>query len=438
MSRLLIPSVLLFLVAVCGWAQTAKEVKSIKDWPQWRGPNRDVVSADTGLLKEWPKDGPRLLWETKGLGRGYSSIALAGGKVFTLGDRAGKQFLIALDESSRKELWAAEVGRTWSDGGPRSTPTVDGALVYALGPHGDLIAAETATGKVRWRKSLPKDFRGQMMSGWGYSESPLVDGENLICTPGGSEATLVALNKQTGALVWKTPVPADLLPGKSNPDKGNGAGYASPVVAEPGGLRQYVQLLGGGIVGVAARDGKLLWHYTRIANGTANIPTPIVRDNLIFCSTGYHTGSALLRLAPSGQGTRVEEVYFLDGRRLQNHHGGLVLVGEHIFGGHGHNNGFPICVELKTGKVVWGGDTRGPGSGSAAVVYADGNLYFRYQDGLMALIEATPRGSRFTEKGTFKIPHSGGAPSWSHPVVNDGKLYLREQDWLLCYDLKAG
>ncbi len=379
-------------------------------------------------MNNWPSGGPKQLWETKGLGRGYSSIAIAGGKVFTMGDRGGKQLLIALDESSRKELWTAEVGRPWGDGGPRCTPTVDGTLVYALSPHGDLVCAETATGKVRWRRSFPKDFRGRMMSGWGYSESPLVDGEQLICTPGGIEAALVALNKRTGAVLWKAAVPDD---------KARGAAYASPVVAEVGGVRQYVQLLGGGIVGVAARDGKLLWHYGRIANGTANIPTPIVRGDLIFCSTGYDTGSALLRLVPEGKGTRVQEVYFLDGRTFQNHHGGMVLVGEHVYGGHGHNNGLPICVELKSGKVVWGGDARGPGSGSAAVVYADGNLYFRYDNGLMALIEATPEGNRFKEKGTFKIPHAGGAPSWSHPVVSNGKLYLREQDWLLCYDLKA-
>ncbi len=391
------------------------------DWPQWRGPHRDGLSADTGLLREWPKGGPPLAWEVKGLGKGFSSVAVAAGRIYTLGDRQNGQYLIALNEADGKELWATPVGKSWADGGPRSTPTVDGERVYALGAHGDLVCAETATGREVWRKNLAKDFAGHMMSSWGYSESPLVDGDRLVCTPGGADATLVALDKKTGDVVWKGPVPG-----------GDGAGYASIMITEAGGVRQYIQLLGRGLVGLAAADGRFLWRYGRIANTTANIPTPLVHGDLVFCSTGYNTGSALLRLVSTGSGgVKAEEVYFLPPRVLQNHHGGLVPVGDYVYGGHGHNEGFPVCVELATGRVAWRQD-RGPGTGSAAVVYADGCVYFRYQNGVMALIEATPQAYHL--KGTFRIPHNE-APSWPHPVVANGKLYLREGDWLLCYDV---
>jgi outer membrane protein assembly factor BamB len=393
------------------------------DWPQWRGPKRDAVSTETGLLQEWPKGGPPLLWKAKGIGTGFSSVAVAGGRIYTLGDRGRDQYVIALDAARQgKELWAARVGEAWSDGGSRSTPTVDGKLLYALGTHGDLVCLEAATGKERWRKNYGKDFRGHMMSGWGYSESPLVDGDKLVCTPGGEDAALVALDKATGKLLWKAPVP-----------EGGGSGYASAVVAEAGGVRQYVQWLGRCLVGVAAKDGKLLWRYARTHNTTANIPTPLVRGDLVFCSTGYDAGSALLRLVPGGDGVEAKEVYFLPADKLQNHHGGLVLVGDHVYGGQGHNQGFPICVGLKSGQVAWN-QGRGPGSGSAAVIYADGNLYFRYDNGVMALIEANPE--RYKLKGTFRLPNDTGTPSWQHPVIADGKLYLRGEDLLLCYDVK--
>jgi outer membrane protein assembly factor BamB len=421
----MIPAGALFLLAA---TLSAADVKP-GEWPQWRGPNRDAKSTETGLLKQWPKDGPALLWTSKGLGRGMSSIAIAGGKIFTMGDRgkdpndkAKDQYLIALNLADGKELWVAKIGAGWGDRGPRCTPTVDGNLVYAISPHGDLVCCQTADGKEVWRKNLKTDFKGNMMSGWGYSESPLIDGDLLVCTPGGKEATLAALNKKTGETVWKSQVP-----------EGDGAGYASIVIAEVGGVKQYITTLGRGIVGVAAKDGKFLWRYNKIANGTANIPTAIVKGDQVFCSTGYGTGAALLKIVPqTNGGFKADEVYFLKGNEFQNHHGGMILIGDYVYAGNQHNQGFPICVEFATGKITWKKD-RGPGSGSAAVVYADGNLYFRYESGLMALIEATPQG--YSEKGTFKIPDVSG-PSWPHPVVAGGKLYLREGNALLCYNLK--
>jgi outer membrane protein assembly factor BamB len=396
------------------------------DWPQFRGPDRNGISNDTGLLKEWPAEGPRLAWRISGLGEGFSSVSISGGRIYTMGNRGGEEYIIALDLDGGSELWATSIGPARGNGGgyagPRCIPPVDGDLVFGLGIDGTLACLEAATGKPRWRKSLVSDFGGRMMSGWGYSESPLVDGEKLICTPGGDRATMAALNKNTGQTLWTCAAP-----------NSGGAAYSSPVMAEPGGLRQYITLVGRGIIGVSARDGRHLWTYNRIANGTANIPTPLVRGDLVFCATGYNAGAALLRLVPAGGGCRVEERYFLSGNEFQNHHGGFVLVDKYLYAGHGHNNGLPTCIELNSGRRAWGPE-RGPGSGSAAVTYADGHVYFRYQNGVVALVEATP--AEFKLKGTFRIP-GGSQPSWPHPVVTGGRLYLRDQDQLFCYDLRG-
>ena len=400
-------------------------------WPQWRGPNRDGVSSETGLLQAWKAGGPAVAWRATGLGTGYSSVSVAGGRVFTMGDVGGSQQLIAVDANDGKRLWMARIGAPWVDqyGGPRGTPTVDGDLVYALGTEGHLVAVEAATGKERWRRSLPADFGGQMMSMWTWSESPLVDGDRVVVTPGARSAALVALDKRTGKEIWRASVP-DLGPkGK------DGAGYSSIVISNGGGVKQYVQLMGRGLVGIRASDGKFLWGYNKVANDVANIPTPIVRGDLVFASTGYQTGAALLRLSAAGGGVEAREVYFLEPRVFQNHHGGMVLVGDHVYAGHGHNKGFPIAIELETGKVAWGGDVRNTGTGSAAVAYADGQLYFRYQNGEVILVEASP--GAYKEKGSFTIPGVSG-PSWPHPVITGGRLYIREQDALIAYDVKRG
>jgi outer membrane protein assembly factor BamB len=398
------------------------------DWPGWRGPNRDAQSPETGLLQEWPAGGPRLLWRGQGVGTGLSSVAVVGNRIYTMGDKGGTQHVIALNKADGKIVWSAKVGPVWDDeyAGPRGTPTVDGDLVYALGTEGDLVCLEAATGKERWRKSLPGDFGGAMMSSWKFSESPLVDGDRLVFTPGARNAAVVAVDKRTGQTVWKAAVP-DLGPkGK------DGAAYSSIVISNGAGVKQYVQLLGRGLAAFRASDGKFLWGYNRIANDVANIPTPVVRGNFVFTSTGYQTGAALLELGPQGDGVAAREVYFLPSGTFQNHHGGLVLVGDHIYAGHGHGKGFPICIDLKTGKVAWGGDIRNAGTGSAAVMYADHRLYYRYQNGVVVLVEATPTGYR--EKGSFTIPDVQG-PSWPHLVVADGRLYVREQDSLYVYDV---
>lgn len=393
------------------------------DWPQWRGPNRDGISAEKGLLKSWPPDGPPLLWRIEGLGGGFSSVSVSQGKVFTMGVRGKSTELIALDAQSGREIWSVEVGGRER---PNCTPTVDGDLVFAVSFEGDLLCADSRSGQEKWRKNFGRDFKGQMMSTWGYSESPLVDDDRLICTPGGPQAMLAALNKRNGQVVWAAPMPNVGNAGK------DGAAYSSIVVSNGGGTKQYVQLVGRGLFSVAAKNGQPLWAYNRIANATANIPTPIVFGDQIFCSTGYGTGAALLKLTGARGLVNANEVYFNDAPYMQNHHGGMVLVDDHIYCGHGHNEGFPFCLNVKTGKRTWKVE-RGPGRGSAAIMYADGHLYFRYEDGVMALIEANPQELKI--KSTFELP-SKLDKSWPHPVVANGRLYLRDQQVLLCYDIR--
>lgn len=397
-------------------------------WPSFRGPHRTAVAPDTGLLSSWPEGGPDLLWETKGTGRGYSSLAITAGRIYTLGDAPSTaadedEYLTCFEQATGKPLWRAKVGPAWTDGKPtwqssRSTPTVDGSHVYVLTAHGDLVCCET-TGKEVWRKNLYQDFSGQKADKWGYSESVLIDGDRLVCTPGGNEQTLVALDKLTGETQWAA----------SWPDN-RGAAHASIVVATIGGTRVYVQTTGSGVLGVRASDGKLLWTY-EIEKTTAVAPTPIVRDDLVFFSAGYRRGGALLRQLPGDDGAvTIEEIYPLK-TELANKHGGIVLVGDYLYGD-SDDQGIPFCAELLTGKVKW--KARGSGRNSACVVAADGHVYFRYADGTMTLVKASPESLQ--EVGSFEVPGSGDRPSWAHPVILDGKLYLREGDAILCYDLR--
>lgn len=399
------------------------------DWPRWRGPNLDGVNAEKGLLDRWPDDGPKLLWKSKGLGGGMASVVVAGDRIYTLGSGRGGVLLHALNRDDGSIIWSTPVGR---GNDPNCTPTVDTKdnLVFGLTKDGDLLAADAKTGDAIWRTSFTKDFGGKMHSGWGYSESPLVDGDRLIVTPGAKDAQIVALEKKTGRVIWKSSVP-DSMGNRG----GDGAAYSSVVISHAAGVKQYVQLVGRGVLSVRADNGQYLWHYNRIANGTANVPTPIVVDDYVFCTSGYGDGgSALLRVRRRGQSFSVDEVYYKGSGELQNHHGGVIRVGNHIYGGHGHNKGMPFCLEWKTGRIVW--VNKDPGIqalNSAAVVYADGHLVFRYENGPVTLVQATPTGYR--EKGRFELPNRNG-PSWPHPVIAGGKLYLRNQDELQVYQLK--
>lgn len=408
----------------------AAETNSKVEWKQFHGPGRNNVSPDTGLLKKWSEKGPELVWETRGAGQGYASLAIADGRIYTLGDGPSTaedkdQYASCFSLADGKQLWISKIGPPWTSGRPnyfgaRSTPTVDGAQVFVLSPQGKLACLETMSGKEVWSKSLPNDFGGKKGDGWGYSESVLVDGDKVVCTPGGPKTTVAALNKNTGETMWTTAWGDD-----------RGAGHASIAVSEIGGTRVYVQLTAGGMIGLRASDGKLLWNYP-IERTTAVAPSPIVKGDLVFFAAGYGRGGALLRQSASGEGEiKVEEVYPLQ-RELTNKHGGVVLVGDHLYGDT-DDKGQLFCAEFSSGKPAWK-PGRGAGKGSIAIAAADGHLYLRYADGLVVLAKATPMG--YEEISSFKIPGSGDLPSWSHPVILGGKLYLREQDRILCYELR--
>jgi outer membrane protein assembly factor BamB len=415
---------------IIGVASLSLAASPEKGWTTFRGPDRTAVSEERGLLQEWPEGGPRLVWETVGAGKGYSSLAISGGRIYSLGDAPSiaddeDEYLTCFDQQTGEPVWKTKVGPAWAQGQPnwqsaRSTPTVDGEQVYVLTPHGDLVCYQTSDGQELWRKNVKRDFEGRKGDNWGYSESVLIDGDRLICTPGGDKATMVALDKNSGELVWKAVREGD-----------RGAGHASIVISQIGPLRVYVQTTASGALGVRASDGHVLWSYP-IGRTTAVIPTPIVRDDLVFFSAGYKRGGALLRQVPGPEGeVTVDEVYPLE-IALANKHGGVVLVGDYLYGD-SDDKGIPWCAELMTGEVQW--KERGSGRGSASFAAADGRLYIHFADGTMVLAKADPK--EYVEVGKFKVPGSGDRPSWSHPVVLGGKLYVREQDRIFCYDVEA-
>ncbi len=406
-----------------------------ENWSQWRGADRANRSSETGLFKNWNENGPPLAWTADGIGAGYASVSVVGSRIFTTGNFSDSQSVVAIDSSNGQVVWKSPI----SDSAPkhgyegsRSTPTVDGDKLYTVSSDGAIVCLSGRDGKLIWRREFD-EFKGKMMSGWGYSESPLIDGDKVICTPGGSDAMVVALDKATGKDIWACAMSSGQGgTGVNGKDLKDGAGYSSPIISEGAGVRQYVQLVGKGLIGIRAADGKLLWQYGRVANGTANIPTALVDGDYVFTSTGYGTGSALLKLVGDGNGgVNAEEVYWLESKDLQNKHGGMTLVDGFIYCGQGNGDGFPICVEMKTGEVGWG-PIRAEGSGETSTVYADGHIVFRREDGTVILARATPE--KFDVVNTFKPAYQEGK-TWAHPVISGGVMYLREQGKLMAYKL---
>lgn len=386
------------------------------DWPQWRGPNRDGISKETGLLTEWPAGGPELKWKVTGLGAGFSSVSLAGDRIFTAGDIGDSSFIVALNRANGKVLWKTKLGQPGGGpAGPRGTPSTDGNLVFALGQNGELVCVEASSGKEVWRKNLAKEFGGKF-GGWLYSESPLVDGDRLICTPGGNQGTLMAFNKKTGEVLWRCKEWTD------------NAEYSSAIVETLGGIRQYIQFTGNSVAGVATDSGKLLWRADRPGR-TATVPTPICKDNRVYVTSGYGVGCNLFKITAEGDQFKTELVYA--NTNMVNHHGGVVLVGQYLYG-YSDGKGW-ICQDFKSGEILW----KNPGVGKGAIAYADKHLYLRSEgsSGTVALIEATPQA--YKETGRFDQPDRSGSESWAHPVIAGGCLYLRDQDLLLCYDLST-
>ena len=412
-------------VAVSGSLMWLALLCAGRDWPQWRGPQRTAISEEKNLLQSWPKEGPKVLWQLSDVGDGYASPAVAGSRVYMLSNRGmDNEFVQALSIDDGKQIWSTRLGGV---GNPnqqpsypmaRSTPTIEGNFLYAFSSDGDLACMRADSGKIVWTKNVRRDFGGQPGT-WAYSESPLIDGDVLVVTPGGPDATLVALKKSSGELIWKSAVPG-----------GDRAGYSSAVIINAAGRKQYVQFLDKGLVGVDANSGKFLWRYTQTSGGPANIATPVTKGNYVYSTNARRFGAGLIQLNGTNDGVAAEQVYFE--RDLPNTLGGQVLLGDYLYG---TNQQGPVASEFTTGKIKWRSESFGPG----AVAYADGRLYFHAENGEVALVEATPeeyreRG-RFTPAGQPKRRDSRER-SWSYPVVANGRLYIRDLGNLWCYDVR--
>jgi len=390
-------------------------VSSAADWPQWHGPDRNGLSTETGLLQKWPASGPVQLWSVSTLGAGYGSLAVKGDRIFVQGAKGNQSVLFVLNRADGRGVWSKALGPAGSNdrgNGPRGTPTVDGDRVYVLTEEGDLACLRAADGAAIWQRNILRDFSGRQIP-WLISESPLVDGNAVIVTPGGPRAGMASLDKMTGKTVWTAQQLSDE------------AGYSSPIAADVGGVRVYMTLTASAGVGVRASDGKLLWHYAQVANNTANVATPVFHDNKVFYTSDYGTGAALLGLTAQNGDVAAQQIYFT--REMQNHHGGVVLVNGYLYG---FNNAILSCLEFATGKLQWRDRSVGKGS----LTYADGNLYLLSEDNVVGLAAASPAG--YQERGRFHIPDQG-LPSWAHPVVSGGVLYIRNQTTLTAFDVTA-
>lgn len=439
---------LLAVVLVIGMASNLRG----DDWPQFRGPTRDGISKETGLAKEWPKDGPKLLWTFENAGLGHSSFAIVKDVLFTLGtdfdaknpkDSARDEYVIAIDAKSGKEKWRIKLsslyapkGGTYGDG-PRSTPTIDGNMLYALSGAGDLVCFDiSAQPKEVWRKNLPKDFDGALMTGYGFSESPLIDGEHLICTPGGAGGTLAALNKKTGALVWRSKAWTDA------------ASYASVIAADIQGVRQYLQIgyepakTIGSVAGVEAKTGNVLWNspiFSGANDGTST--SPIVNGNQVYVSAAWGGGCHLFEIDKK---QNAKDLYNKKAqKRVKSTFGGLVLVDGHIYG---HTEpGSWICQELKSGDEKWL-ERNELKCSSGAIIAVDGKLFVYTDDGEAAMLAVSP--DEFKVISTLKIPKRSTMPAdrvssrmsrvWAHPVIANGVLYLRDHEYIFAFDILGG
>jgi outer membrane protein assembly factor BamB len=383
------------------------------EWFQWRGPNRDGHSAETGLLQQWPSGGPRLIWKGSGAGTAYSSFSASNGRLFTLGARGDTEFVMAFDAASGKKLWEVASGRRFRNemgDGPRSTPTVEGDRVYAFSGAGELAALDAATGKRVWTVNVVQTFGGETPY-WGYSESPLILGDRIVLNAGGRRASIVAINKADGKTLWQA--------------HNDAAAYSSPMLLRTGSLAQVVFFTGSRALAVDPRDGRLLWSYNKVANSTANIATPIVRGTRVFLSSDYGTGAALLEVKAAGNIAAATEVYFT--RDMRNHHASSVVVGNAVYG---FSSSILTALDFDTGKMLWRDRSVGKGS----LIFADNRLYLYGENGTVALADAAPDGYR--ERGRFSIETSTNNPAWSHPIITGGKLIIRDQDNIYAYDVK--
>ena len=410
--------ILFSFALICAFALlsvTAGNTTPEAEWPQWRGPLRNGLSSETGLLKQWPANGPAVAWSITNLGEGYGSLAIKADRLYVQGTKGSESAVFCLNRADGKTIWSVSLGPKVDESrgnGPRGTPTLDEDRLYVLTENGDLACLRERDGSRVWGKNILKEYGGSNPK-WLISESPLVDGNKLIVSPGGSGAGIVALDKMTGAEIWRAKELSDP------------PGYASCIVADVGGVRSYINFTAGAAVGVRASDGKLMWRYTNVANRVANCTTPVFADNKVFFSSAYDTGGALLNLTAQNGEVKAQEAYFT--RDMMNHHGGMVLVDGYLYG---FSNSVLTCIEFNTGKMMWRERSVGKGS----ITYADGMLYLLGEKQLVGLAEANPKA--YVEKGRFPITDHG-RDSWAHPVVLGGKLYIRNQNELTCYDVKG-
>jgi len=399
---------------------------SAADWPQWRGPLRDGTSQETGLLDHWPDGGPRLVWQIDDVGDGYSTPSAVGGRLYVLTNEGVEdEFVRAYAAADGSEIWTTRIGKVGNpDQQPpyaasRSTPTVDGDRLYVLSSDGDIACLAVDDGEIVWTKNVRTEFGGKPGT-WAYSESPLVDGDVVICSPGGADATMVALDKQNGNVIWKCAVP-----------EADDAAYSSTIVVDAAGRKQYVQFLSKGVVGVDAKTGEFLWRYDGTGRGPANCPTPVAHANLVYSGAG-RVGGGLVALKPSGDGVAAEEMYMERG--LPNSLGGAVLVNGHLYG---TSQGGLICADFESGKVQWQDQC----IGQASLCAADGRLILHGFNNDVALVEVSPE--EYRELGRFSLPdppeHTRGRMegAWAYPIVADGRLYIRDTDTIWCYDVRG-
>lgn len=458
-------------VTAIALALMATAVVTAADWPQWQGPGRDSKSPETGLLQQWPQDGPPLAWKSENLGGGDSAPAVVDGRIIAMANRGEDEIVWALSEKDGKELWATRIGPAFqqrpSQGkeGPGCTPTVDGDRLYVEGLAGNVACLQAEDGKIIWQISMTEKF-GSSPPMWSYRESPLIDGDTVIVTPGGPDAIMVALDKQTGETLWQTKVPDQPVSasnvsaggqrvfgrqrsgrggrgdlggrgrrGGFGRSRGAGAAYSSPIAIDFNNQRQYVQLISNALIGVAASDGKFLWRYDKPANRMGiNCSTAVYHDGMVFASSAYGAGGGLVKLSTAEDGSiKAEEIYATT--EMQNHHGGMVLIDGCLYGASGGNEGGALaCIDFQTGKVLWDQRQAGQRRAKGSLAFADDRLYYRMEDGTVVLIE--PSSKEYVERGRFEQPDRRRQPAWAHPVIANGKLYIRDQDILFCYDVK--
>lgn len=390
-----------------------------EDWPQWRGPMRDGKSAEKGLLDKWPDAGPKLLWQTNDLGNGYSTPAAAAGKLFVICNKDSEnEVVVCLSHADGKQLWSTRIGGVGKNNGPqypgaRSTPTVDGDSVYALASDGSLACLDTKSGNTKWSKNLQRDFGGKPGL-WAYAESPLIDGDVLVCSPGGADSTVVALKKSDASVIWKAPL--------SEADE---ASYSSPTIANVDGVKQYVLFLSKGAVGIDAQTGKPMWRYSKTSDAQANVQTPVSRDGFVYTAAS-RVGAGLVKV--TGNQSTPKEVYFA--KTMPSGMGGSVLVDGNLFGSAGPTI---MCIDYATGATKW----QERGIGTSSFCFADGKLFLHGENNDVAMIAAT--GDAYKELGRFTPPNApdrGKSKAWTHPIIVDGKLIIRDVGTIWCYDIR--